>query len=156
MKVEAYDIIKEGLKIDEFNKELYFMAGKLAHELGEFDYSKSYMREAITLDNDYKVAVIFLVNILKEENKIDEIIDLINELKRMGAEDPEYDWELALAYNENEEFEKAYDYYKLAYELLQSDSIFLKEYDYFLVADGKINEAIDVFKKYLKKETQDK
>src|SRR5690625_5145616 len=78
MKEEAYDIIKEGLKIDEFNKELYFMAGKLAHELGEFDYSKSYMREAITLDNDYKVAVIFLVNILKEENKIDEIIDLIN------------------------------------------------------------------------------
>src|SRR5699024_8383415 len=80
IKEEAYDIIKEGLKIDEFNKELYFMAGKLAHELGEFDYSKSYMREAITLDNDYKVAVIFLVNILKEENKIDEIIDLINEL----------------------------------------------------------------------------
>src|SRR5690625_2063466 len=111
------------------------MAGKLAHELGEFDYSKSYMREAITLDNDYKVAVIFLVNILKEENKIDEIIDLINELKRMGAEDPEYDWELALAYNENEEFEKAYDYYKLAYELLQSDSIFLKEYGYFLVEE---------------------
>src|SRR5690625_2237588 len=107
MKEEAYDIIKEGLKIDEFNKELYFMAGKLAHELGEFDYSKSYMREAITLDNDYKVAVIFLVNILKEENKIDEIIDLINELKRMGAEDPEYDWELALAYNENEEFERS-------------------------------------------------
>src|SRR5699024_101152 len=29
MKEEAYDIIKEGLKIDEFNKELYFMAGKL-------------------------------------------------------------------------------------------------------------------------------
>src|SRR5699024_8255336 len=140
MKEEAYDIIKEGLKIDEFNKELYFMAGKLAHELGEFDYSKSYMREAITLDNDYK---------------IDEIIDLINELKRIGAEDPEYDWELALAYNENEEFEKAYDYYKLAYELLQSDSIFLKEYGYFLVEDGKINEAIDVFEKYLKIEPQD-
>src|SRR5690625_250739 len=155
MKEEAYDIIKEGLKIDEFNKELYFMSGKLAHEIGEFDYSKSYMREAITLDNDYKVSVIYLVNILKEENKIDEIIDLINELKRMGAEDPEYDWELALAYNENEEFEKAYDYYKLAYELLQSDSIFLKEYGYFLVEDGKINEAIDVFEKYLKIEPQD-
>src|SRR5699024_11635790 len=97
----------------------------ISNELGEFDHSKSYMREGITLDNDYKVAVIFLVNILKEENKIDEIIDLINELKRMGEEDPEYDWELPLAYNETEEFEKAYDYYKLAYELLQSDSIFL-------------------------------
>src|SRR5690625_6609809 len=113
------------------------------------------MREAITLDNDYKVAVIFLVNILKEENKIDEIIDLINELKRMGAEDPEYDWVLALAYNENEEFEKAYDYYKLAYELLQSDSIFLKEYGYFLVEYDKINDAIDVFEKYLTIEPQD-
>src|SRR5699024_12735435 len=114
IKEEGDDIIKERIESEQVNKELYCMADKLAHELREFDYSKAYMREAITVDNDYEVAVIFLVNILKEENKIDEIIDLINELKRMGAEDPEYDWELALAYNENEEFEKAYDYYKLA------------------------------------------
>src|SRR5699024_12727852 len=53
MKEEAYDIIKEGLKIDEFNKELYFMEGKLARELGEFDYSKLYMREDIALDNTF-------------------------------------------------------------------------------------------------------
>src|SRR5690625_2237589 len=110
------------LKSSQINSTQYFFPTRRSSDL-----------EAITLDNDYKVAVIFLVNILKEENKIDEIIDLINELKRMGAEDPEYDWELALAYNENEEFEKAYDYYKLAYELLQSDSIFLKEYGYLLV-----------------------
>src|SRR5699024_12641822 len=80
MKEEAYDIIKEGLKIDEFNKELYFMAGKLAHELGEFYYSKSYMREDITLYNEYKIAVIYLFNISKEENKIDKIIDINNQL----------------------------------------------------------------------------
>ncbi len=155
MNEDAYDVIKEGLKVDEFDKELYFMAGKLANEFGEFDNSESYIREAITLDNDYKVAVIFLINILKDDHRFSEIIDLITEVKRMGAEDPEYDWELALAYNEDEEFEKAYEYYKLASELLQSDSIFLKEFGYFLVEDGKINEAIVTFNKYLEIDPQD-
>src|SRR5699024_8099876 len=143
MKQEAYEVIKEGLKIDEFNQELYFMAGKLANEFGDFEESESYIKEAIILDNDYKAAVIFLINILKDEHRLEEVIDLITEVKRLGAEDPEYDWELARAYNENEEFEKAYEYYKLASEHLQTDSIFLKEFGYFLVEDSKIPEAID-------------
>src|SRR5699024_8415275 len=62
MKQEAYEVIKEGLKIDEFNQELYFMAGKLANEFGDFEESESYIKEAIILDNDYKAAVIFLIN----------------------------------------------------------------------------------------------
>lgn len=155
MKQEAYEVIKEGLKIDEFNQELYFMAGKLANEFGEFEESESYIKEAIILDNDYKAAVIFLINILKGDHRLEEVIDLITEVKRLGAEDPEYDWELARAYNENEEFEKAYEYYKLASELLQTDSIFLKEFGYFLVEDSKIPEAIDTFKKYLEIDPQD-
>ncbi|HLR60179.1 MAG TPA: hypothetical protein VK094_06880 [Pseudogracilibacillus sp.] len=155
MKQEAYEVIKEGLKIDEFNQELYFMAGKLANEFGDFEESESYIKEAIILDNDYKAAVIFLINILKDEHRLEEVIDLITEVKRLGAEDPEYDWELARAYNENEEFEKAYEYYKLASEHLQTDSIFLKEFGYFLVEDSKIPEAIDTFKKYLEIDPQD-
>lgn len=155
MKQEAYEVIKKGLKIDEFNQELYFMAGKLANEFGEFEESESYIKEAIILDNDYKAAVIFLINILKDEHRLEEVIDLITEVKRLGAEDPEYDWQLARAYNENEEFEKAYEYYKLASELLQTDSIFLKEFGYFLVEDSKILEAIDTFKKYLEIDPQD-
>src|SRR5699024_6785779 len=93
--------------------------------------------------------------ILKDEHRLEGVIDLITEVKGLGAEDPEYDWELARAYNENEEFEKAYEYYKLASEHLQTDSIFLKEFGYFLVEDSKIPEAIDTFKKYLEVDPQD-
>lgn len=155
MNKEAYDILQEGLKVDEFDKELYFMTGKLASEFGDFAQSEVHLREAINLDNDYKQAVIFLINILKDNDRYLEIIDLIIEIKRMGAEDPDYDWELARAYNEMEEFEKASEYYELASNHLLTDTTFLKEYGYFLVEDGKSEQAILIFKKYLEIEPMD-
>ncbi len=149
MNQEAYDLLKKSLKIDEFNKELYFMAGKLANEFGDYKNSETYIREAVILDNDYKEAVIFLINILKDKDRHNEIIELIDDIKRMGAEDPEYDWELARSYNEIEKFDKAYEYYQLAANLLDTDAIFLKEYGYFLLEDGRSEQAVQIFKKYL-------
>ncbi len=155
MKEEAYKVLKKGLKVDEFDKEIYFLTGKLANESGKREESESYLREAIALDNDYKKAVMYLISILKEEDRYSDVIDLITEIKRMGAEDPDYDWELARSYNELEEFEKAYEYYKLASELLSTDTVFLKEYGYFLIEDGKIKEATVYFNKYLEIDPQD-
>ena len=149
MNQEAYDLLKKSLKIDEFNKELYFMAGKLANEFGDYKNSEMYIREAVILDNDYKEAVIFLIKILKDKDRHNEIIELIDDIKHMGAEDPDYDWELARSYNEIEKYDKAYEYYQLAANLLDTDAIFLKEYGYFLLEDGRSEQAVQIFKKYL-------
>ena len=147
---EAFETVKKGLEVDEFDKELYFTAGMLANQLGDLTQSETYIREAVMLDVDYKEAVVFLINLLKDSNRFSEIIELIVEIKNLGAEDPEYDWELARAYNEEEDFDKAYEYYKLTETLLKDDIIFMKEYGYFLTEDGKIEEAMIVFNKCIK------
>jgi tetratricopeptide (TPR) repeat protein len=152
---EAYDTVVKGLKMDEFNKELYFLAGTLAHQLGFDETSENYVREAVNLDADYKEAILFLIEILKEKDKQDEIIELVKYVKESGGDDPLYDWELARAFNEIESYNDALNYYREAYNSLQHDIDFLKEYGYFLMEEGRNKEAINVFTAYLQEDPLD-
>lgn len=146
---EAYETINRGLELDDFNKELYFYAANLAHQVNKNDESEKYSREAVAIDPDYKEAVLFLIELLKDQEKHDEIRELLFEIKRLGADDPLYDWELARAFNELELFKDALFHYDEAYNRLNQDSDFLKEYGYFLTEEGKTEKAIIVFRKYL-------
>lgn len=94
---EAYETAKQGIQIDEFNKELYFFTGSMAHQLNKDEESEKWVREAVTLDPDYKEAILFLIELFKQQDKEDSIVDLINDIKKMGASDPLYEWELARA-----------------------------------------------------------
>lgn len=152
---EAYDAGKTGISMDEFNKELYLLTGKLAHQLGKEKESEDLVREAIALDPDYKDALLFLVELLKEKEEHDEIISLISNAKDIGAQDALYDWELARAYNEIEDYPEALKSYNEAAISLTEDTAFLKEYGYFLTEEGKISKAIPVFEKYLSIESED-
>lgn len=152
---EAYNIAKKGLQIDEFNKELYFLTGTLAHKIGDNTESENFIKKAIALDADYKQAVLFLVQFYKEEDNYEAIVKLINEIKSSGADDPLYDWEIARAYVELELYDDALIYYQEAYNNLNQDSEFVKEYGYYLTEEGRMKEAVSVFEHYLTLEPLD-
>jgi len=155
MVQEGYKTAKKGLEVDSFNKELYFSAGVLAHQIGDRAESESLIRESITLDPDYKEAILFLIEIYKEREEHEKTIELISEVKNTGGSDPLYEWELARAYNEQELYKDALNAYKKAYNNLNQDSDFLKEYAYFLSEEGRIEEAVHMFKSYLVFEPDD-
>ncbi|HLS06609.1 MAG TPA: tetratricopeptide repeat protein [Bacillota bacterium] len=152
---EAFEVATDGLHIDAYNKELYYLAGKLAYQRGKTTDSIHYMSEAIALDPEYKEAVLFLVNYYKEQSQYEQLIDLLQDLKQMNVQDPLYDWELAKAYVEIEAYHLAATTYENVYPLLKHDEQFLREYAYFLVEEGKIKDAIKIFKKYLTIEKND-
>ncbi|WP_156289227.1 tetratricopeptide repeat protein [Oceanobacillus salinisoli] len=147
---EAFKTAKKGLQFDEFNKELYFLAGTLAHKLDNNEESQAFIKEAVALEPDYKEAVLFLVELYKNGDEQEKIIDLLTEIKRSGADDSLYDWELARAYNEIELYDNALKHYNEAYNNLNQDSDFVKEFGYFLTEEGRMGEAIPVFESYLK------
>ncbi|KHE67335.1 tetratricopeptide repeat protein [Halobacillus sp. BBL2006] len=149
MPNEAYKMAKKGLEKDEFNKELYHLAGTLSHRQGNKEEGYRLMREAVALDPGYKEAVLFLIENYKEDADFEAIIELINQLISFGEEDPNYLWELAQAYEEEEQFKEAYEQYKQAYPSLKEDTDFLKSYGYFLVEEGHMKEAQQVFGEYL-------
>ncbi|CDQ19507.1 Tetratricopeptide repeat-containing protein [Halobacillus karajensis] len=149
MPKEALEMAKKGLAKDEFNKELYHLAGTLSHKQGNKEEGYELMREAVALDPGYKEAVLFLIENYKADDLNENIIDLIHELLALGEEDPHYLWELAQAYEEEEKFTEAYEQYKQAYPSLKEDTDFLKSFGYFLVEEGKMSEARQTFEEYL-------
>ncbi|WP_121639797.1 tetratricopeptide repeat protein [Virgibacillus sp. Bac330] len=152
---KAYEISQKGLHVDAFNKDLFLLAGKIAHQLGEDEKSEQHVREAIAMDPDFKEAVLFLIELLKNNADFKGIVDLVSEIMNTGAEDPLYNWELARAYNELEVYNDALKHYQTAYNNLKDDSDFLKEYGYFLTEEGRIKEAIPVFTAYLEQQPID-
>ncbi|RDW22052.1 tetratricopeptide repeat protein [Oceanobacillus chungangensis] len=146
---EGYAISKKGIQIDAFNKELFLQAATFAHQFGENEQSEEFARNAVVLDTDYKEAVLFLIELFKNQTNYHAIIDLLLEIKKTDAEDALYEWELARAYNEIDSYDHALKHYQEAYNTLSQDSDFVKEYGYFLTEEGRIGEAIPIFESYL-------
>lgn len=146
---KAFETVQQGLKYDDFNKELFLLAGELAIHIQKEEEAIDYLKRAIRLDSDYREAILLLIQIYTETHDYEKVIALITDVKRQGATDPLYDWELAKAYREEEKYEEALYAYKDASFDLQHDSEFLQDYGYFLTEEGLVHEAIETLDRYL-------
>ncbi|KGP93124.1 hypothetical protein N780_12485 [Pontibacillus chungwhensis BH030062] len=152
---EAYDAANKGLKKDEFNKDLFYLAGTLAFRLTKKQEGYQHIRQSLSIDPGFKEAALFLVERLKEDGDYEAIKDILEYLIEMNEEEPLYKWYLAQANNELEHFKEALNDYQEAYNTFKDDSDFLKEYGYFLVEEGRVKEAHSVFERYLTIEPTD-
>lgn len=146
----ALNIIKEGLKRDEYDKSLYLFAGKMAIKNGKQQEAIEFLSEAIALDPEYMEAILILMSVYSTEQSFEEIISLYEQLHQN-----EFEWVtlypfVANAYNEEEQFEKAYEIYKEAYNEFNEDVEFLEKYFLFLVEDGKRDEAKQIAERLVK------
>lgn len=146
---EAYRIASEGLKYDEHNDKLFYLAAKAAYNIGEFEESKFFIQQAIRLNPDDFDAIRFYIDILTEIEEYVQIIAFIEKMSMENVYDPIFDWEIARAYHQIEEFTQAKIHYEEAYEYYEKDPIFLHEYGLFLAELGEFHEAISILQKYL-------
>lgn len=152
---EAFNIIQEGLSYDEFDKRLYYLAGEVSLQLGNEEEAIKYLEEAVLLDEDYKDAIMLLVYIYKKNDQHEEIVRLIKNVKKLGGADPYYEWELAKAFNELEQYDEAKESYEVAYYHLEDDAVFLKDYGFFLIEDGSIEKGRKLLTNYVQKHPED-
>ena len=138
---KAYAVIQEGIKRDEYEKTFYLFAGKIALKLGLPDEAITYLKEAIALDPEYIDAIVVIMSIYAREERDEEIIDLYEEMERNHFSFSTILPYVADAYVKGEQFERAYEIYKVAYNDFIEDSSFLEKYCYFLLEEGKRQEA---------------
>lgn len=143
---QAYTAILEGLSRDEYDKELYLFAGKMALKLGKTSDAENHLRQAIALDPEYMEATLTLVSLLHAEERDEDVIELVEMVSKNQD-----DWSAlfpfaADAYAKEENFERAYEFYSLAYTDHKEDPIFMEKYVYFLLEEGKRDEALEIGK----------
>lgn len=150
MLQESLQTVKDGLKVDEYNKELFVYGGKVALKNNEPHEAVTLLREAIAIDPGHVEATITLTNIYMQEQKFEDVIDCLKEVMRYGEEDPEYDRKLARAYHETEQYSDALNHYQRAYNFFKEEPEFLMEYGYYLLEDGNRAAAREMFSQALK------
>ncbi|MBD1381693.1 tetratricopeptide repeat protein [Metabacillus arenae] len=146
---ESFNTVREGLKVDEFNKELFLYGGKIALKNHQKQDAIFLLREAVALDPSHIEATLTLTNILLHDEKYEEVIDLLEEVMKYGEEDPQFQWSLAKSYQETERYKDALKRYQLAYNSFKDNREFLEEYAFFLIEEGQHKEAKRLFEKIL-------
>ncbi|MBM6619850.1 tetratricopeptide repeat protein [Bacillus suaedaesalsae] len=146
---EANEVVNEGLKIDEFNKELFIYGGKLAVKLHDPSRAKELLETAIELDHESVEASFLLSRLYMNEGAYEKVIPFIEKAMENGDEDPQMIWDLATAKREVEEYSDALKQYYAAYTFFKDQPDFLEEYAQFLIEEGQRDEAIKLYKEIL-------
>ncbi|MBS2969397.1 tetratricopeptide repeat protein [Metabacillus sp. KIGAM252] len=149
MLQESQETAMEGIREDEFNKDLYLFAGKISLKNQQPDRAIQLLREAAAIDPGHAEAVLTLANIYLHQEQYQEIIDLLTEVMKFEEEDPQYFWLLGKSCNETENFSLALDYYDRAYKFFKDQTDFLEEYARFLLEEGNRQKAMELFRKIL-------
>jgi tetratricopeptide (TPR) repeat protein len=141
--------IQEGIKQDDFNKELFFSGGKIATKLGKVEEGEKYFREALALDPGFIEAAITLNKLFLLQERYEDIIELMTQLDIREDEEPQLLWDSAVSYQKLEKFSYALDKYESAYTFFKKNETFLQDYGYFLIEEGKTDRAAEIFKQLL-------
>ncbi len=144
---KAYQTIQEGLMRDEYDKALYLYAGKMALKNSLPAEAEQHLQQAIALDPEYMEATLVLISLYAQQERYEHVIELYEHLQQDDIDFTALYPFVAEAYDKEEKFEKAYEIYKAAYNDFNEDVSFLEKYCYFLLEDGKQEEAFIVAKR---------
>lgn len=149
---ESLYVVQEGIKVDEYNKDLYLFGGKVAIKVGQIQTAESLLRESLAIDPGHIEAAITLSHIFLQDERYDDVIDLITEIRKFDEDDPQFEWNLARAYHQKEEYTQALKHYEVAYTFFKDQRDFLQEYGYFLLEEGRREQAKVIFQEILKQD----
>ncbi|KAF1298084.1 hypothetical protein BAU15_09555 [Enterococcus sp. JM4C] len=150
---EASEVIAEGLKENPYQVELYHFASENAFRLHDVTGAEDYLLKALELGEKQDETLLTLSNLYLTEERYQEVIDTLDKMEE--KDHPYAAWNLAHAYNELEEFALAAVYFEQAFQELQHEPEFLKEYGFFLREEGKLPEAKELLTHYLHHEPGD-
>ncbi|CEG27648.1 tetratricopeptide repeat protein [Bacillus sp. B-jedd] len=148
---KSLETTKEGIRQDEFNKDLFFYGGKIAIKLGKEEEAEQYFREALALDPGFSEAALTLNRLFLHQERFADVADLLEAIDVDEHADPQFFWDAAVAYQGIEECGKASGYFDAAYNYYQNNEDFLKDYGYFLIEEGKTDMAAEIFKQLANK-----
>ncbi|AEP02143.1 tetratricopeptide repeat protein [Weizmannia coagulans] len=152
MPEEALAAAEKGIKEDEYDKELYHFAGKMATKAGDEEKAENYFKKALELDPGYLDAALSYNELLLQKERYEEVRDRALSMEKEGDTDPRLYWDLAISLKHLEEYSQALKYYGYAYNDLQNDTVFLEDYGYFLIEEGRRKEAYGIFQKLLRED----
>ncbi|WP_071395583.1 tetratricopeptide repeat protein [Bacillus tuaregi] len=147
---KGFQTLIEGIQYDEYNKDLYFYAGKLALKMGKEEEAEKMLREAIALDPELTDAALTLNKLLLHQERWEDVLEIVHIMEEGGEIETQFLWDAAVAHQNLENFSQALNSYENAYNFYKDSMDFLVDYGYFLIEEGKREQAVEVFNRLIK------
>ena len=110
------------------------------------------LREALALDPELTEAALTLNKLLLHQEKYEGVIEIVEMMEEGDEIEPQFHWDAAVAYQQLEEYSQALNRYESAYTFFKDTTDFLVDYGYFLMEEGKREQAVEIFKELLKRD----
>lgn len=137
---EALNVIKLGMERDDYNDELRTMEALFLLKLGDRAGSVQALREALALNPESIVAAERLLSLLAEDEDHEAMIETISAIEEHVTA-PILTWYRARALYALEEYTQAMENYAIVEGAFTEDALFLKEYGFALVEEGRREEG---------------
>ncbi|MDU0423756.1 tetratricopeptide repeat protein [Staphylococcus haemolyticus] len=137
---DAIETGKEGLRLNQFYKELMVSTGSLEIEHGDANEGVELLKKALEVDNAYHEPLLILSDLFRNEEDYEAIIALLSYVDEDDL-DPVFMWHLAHAFGQEERDKEAQHFFELAYPTMKTQSAFLSDYYYYLIEIGYKEKA---------------
>lgn len=137
---DAIETGKEGLRLNQFYKELMVSTGSLEIEHGDANEGVELLKQALEVDNAYHEPLLILSDLFRNEEEYEAIIALLSYVDEDDL-DPVFMWHLAHAFGQEERDKEAQHFFELAYPTMKTQSAFLSDYYYYLIEIGYKEKA---------------
>lgn len=137
---DAIETGKEGLRLNQFYKELMVSTGSLEIEHGDANEGVELLKQALEVDNAYHEPLLILSDLFRNEEDYEAIIALLSYVDEDDL-DPVFMWHLAHAFGQEERDKEAQYFFELAYPTMKTQSAFLSDYYYYLIEIGYKEKA---------------
>ncbi|MCD9075147.1 tetratricopeptide repeat protein [Staphylococcus haemolyticus] len=137
---DAIETGKEGLRLNQFYKELMVSTGSLEIEHGDANEGVELLKQALEVDNAYHEPLLILSDLFRNEADYEAIIALLSYVDEDDL-DPVFMWHLAHAFGQEERDKEAQHFFELAYPTMKTQSAFLSDYYYYLIEIGYKEKA---------------
>ncbi|MCE4963179.1 tetratricopeptide repeat protein [Staphylococcus haemolyticus] len=145
---DAIETGKEGLRLNQFYKELMVSTGSLEIEHGDANEGVELLKQALEVDNAYHEPLLILSDLFRNEEDYEAIIALLSYVDEDDL-DPVFMWHLAHAFGQEERDKEAQHFFELAYPTMNTQSAFLSDYYYYLIEIGYKEKAKTILQQLL-------
>lgn len=146
---DAIETGKEGLRLNQFYKELMVSTGSLEIEHGDANEGVELLKQALEVDNAYHEPLLILSDLFRNEEDYEAIIALLSYVDEDDL-DPVFMWHLAHAFGQEERDKEAQHFFELAYPTMKTQSAFLSDYYYYLIEIGYKEKAQTILQQLIK------
>lgn len=144
----AIEVGKEGLRLNQFYKELMLSTGKIEIDHGDQQNGIELLLKALELDSSYQEPLIELSSLYRTQENNEGIISLM-QFANEDDLDPRFMWNLAYALGAEERDKEAQHFFDMAKPTYENNPDFLGDYYFFLIETGQIEQAKALLPKLL-------